>query len=756
MNHLQRWTCSAFCTGFVISLMMLASHPSYAKDRWYGSESVWAGSEGYCYNNDEWSNNTPYITEKGTPSDTSTPRPVPNLDCWLTQAWPTIGAQIIWQEGYTSGTTMVSYPNWTQAQKTDLLNAFATAWNWYEQNFTCNATNQSGCDLFPVGNWNGSVPPQNQVANDPNNVFGYTVLSATDAWHYYVDSVAQTLAAQLGHWYYWDLRWQYFINVSDLKYLLDSREMFFWNGWTADSQGFGYATVPFYDGIGGIVDAIGSPIHGEVTLTAPRYQLDFLRTKGMIHDSDVAATIYAAFDWGRDNLAHYNSAGLSETQAEKSIWNYDGEPPVSFMLNGTQSTTATDIAIGLGGTIHWTAGCHGTSGFYKSILRSANIPVQVLNVSQCPAGCAHSQVNIAINQSAVGSPQKTFLSHSDDIYSQAFRDQTVGSWAATNPPTTPVQSTQNLFLSYTNSYSYYFDPSLGYAQLIGDVDASSASYLLGLSANGFAPTNVMMNSYCNDLAQGLSHAAGQVYNNNFVSLGTTMRGITVSAVENAGLWTALEAKRVATPGGCTNPSFQPVSQQHSLPTNQAPVVNAGSNQTITLPAAASLAGTVTDDGQPNPPGKVTTKWAKVSGPGTVTFANASSLKTTATFSVAGSYTLSLTASDSALATTGNIVVAVNAAGTTPCSGLCSNPTSFTINGSFQSGNLGSGAVCYQTTSTMKGGNCGNFVAPRTLKVNGTTEPCTGANWSSLPAKKNGGYCIQTTSGNQSWAYFTAF
>ena len=34
------------------------------------------------------------------------------------------------------------------------------------------------------------------------------------------------------------------------------------------------------------------------------------------------------------------------------------------------------------------------------------------------------------------------------------------------------------------------------------------------------------------------------------------------------------------------------------PTNQAPQVNAGTDQTITLPATADLTGTVTDDGSP--------------------------------------------------------------------------------------------------------------------------------------------------------------
>ena len=193
------------------------------------------------------------------------------------------------------------------------------------------------------------------------------------------------------------------------------------------------------------------------------------------------------------------------------------------------------------------------------------------------------------------------------------------------------------------------------------------------------------------------------------------------------------------------------------PVNQAPTVNAGPDQTITLPATASLSGTASDDHLPNPPNAVTTTWSKQSGPGTVTFGNASALATTATFSAAGSYTLRLTASDSALSGSDDIVVTVNAAsGNSPCTGLCTNPVNFTISGSFQSGNLNTGAVCYQTTSVIHGGNCGNFVSPRTLSVNGTTEPCTGSNWASIPATRNGGYCIQTTAGNQAWAYFTAW
>jgi hypothetical protein len=98
------------------------------------------------------------------------------------------------------------------------------------------------------------------------------------------------------------------------------------------------------------------------------------------------------------------------------------------------------------------------------------------------------------------------------------------------------------------------------------------------------------------------------------------------------------------------------------PTNQPPVVSAGPDQTITLPTtSASLTGTASDDGLPNPPAALTYAWSMVSGPGTVTFSAPTALATTATFSATGSYTLRLTVSDSLLTTTDDVVITVNPA-----------------------------------------------------------------------------------------------
>jgi hypothetical protein len=68
---------------------------------------------------------------------------------------------------------------------------------------------------------------------------------------------------------------------------------------------------------------------------------------------------------------------------------------------------------------------------------------------------------------------------------------------------------------------------------------------------------------------------------------------------------------------------------HRINDNDPPTVNAGADQTVVHPNAASLQGTVDDDGLPD--GTLTTTWSKLSGPGTVTFQDAESPQTSATF-----------------------------------------------------------------------------------------------------------------------------
>ncbi len=97
------------------------------------------------------------------------------------------------------------------------------------------------------------------------------------------------------------------------------------------------------------------------------------------------------------------------------------------------------------------------------------------------------------------------------------------------------------------------------------------------------------------------------------------------------------------------------------PTNAAPTANAGADQSVTLPNAAALAGTAGDDGLPAG-STLTVLWSQVSGPGTTTFTAPTSASTSATFSVAGTYVLQLTASDGTLSTSDTVAITVSASG----------------------------------------------------------------------------------------------
>jgi hypothetical protein len=112
------------------------------------------------------------------------------------------------------------------------------------------------------------------------------------------------------------------------------------------------------------------------------------------------------------------------------------------------------------------------------------------------------------------------------------------------------------------------------------------------------------------------------------------------------------------------PDMGAFESQSITPDNQPPTVDAGPDQTITLPDDAVLSGAVTDDGLPAPP-MLIQQWSMVSGPGMVTFADASAVDTTASFSTHGTYVLRLTASDGELTGDDEITITVHPDPSTP-------------------------------------------------------------------------------------------
>ena len=81
--------------------------------------------------------------------------------------------------------------------------------------------------------------------------------------------------------------------------------------------------------------------------------------------------------------------------------------------------------------------------------------------------------------------------------------------------------------------------------------------------------------------------------------------------------------------------------------NRAPGVNAGPDQSLTLPVtSATLSASVADDNRPTATLQVS--WSQVAGPSAVVFADPSIKSTTVTLGAPGTYVLRITASDGEL------------------------------------------------------------------------------------------------------------
>jgi hypothetical protein len=118
-------------------------------------------------------------------------------------------------------------------------------------------------------------------------------------------------------------------------------------------------------------------------------------------------------------------------------------------------------------------------------------------------------------------------------------------------------------------------------------------------------------------------------------------------------------------------------------TNQAPVADAGPDQTAILSGTSvqvTLGGSASDDGLPQG-SSVAVTWTRVSGPAAVSFSNASSANTSASFTATGSYVLRLTATDGTLADSDDVTVTINASGGGSTTSFSAVQDAFTQNGS---------------------------------------------------------------------------
>ena len=251
------------------------------------------------------------------------------------------------------------------------------SWSAVEQRELCNAIVE-----IRDGSFRGmpDAPPVTLALNSNGTLFS-AGLEAPLAWSYFLAYVAQSVVAEMTGETRWSLSTY---TTSELSLLFDSRSLF---EWLTGQQRYGILRQH---------NLLFS--HGAVTPGDPVRTFDFLKTNGLL-GATARETIERVLDWCRDNLVHYYDG--SDPANFRGYWQYEGWPPVERILSATTHS--------IHGHKHWTAGCWGTTGFLRTVLRTANIPVALEN----PCG-GHAMPRFV--------REALFLSHGDDPYSSLSKD----------------------------------------------------------------------------------------------------------------------------------------------------------------------------------------------------------------------------------------------------------------------------------------------------------------------------------------------
>ncbi len=297
------------------------------------------------------------------------------VDDWLT-LHPKVRDSMIWQTPQQSQ----RYSAWSQQRKEALQKAFDVARNHQ-----------------PTGL---ADPPPNVVPSQTDDNLAYTALKESDAWPLYLAHAANSLAIEIGSNVPWTVT-KY--SAQELAILFDSREMFKWNpqyeAYEID-QGHTGVMVPSPP------DVVRAFLRNNVGVLSGGHHIQIgpLLSSITLQES----VIDGLFDWCRNHLYHY--AGIPVPSNMDAYWQYRGWPPASRVISGTIASEVISGKKFVYPLMHWTAGCHGTVGFLRSVLRVVNIPVKDLIVAQ-HALAAFPTIN-------------KYLSHGDDLLTRSYPPET--------------------------------------------------------------------------------------------------------------------------------------------------------------------------------------------------------------------------------------------------------------------------------------------------------------------------------------------
>src|SRR5579862_4347349 len=287
-------------------------------------------------------------------------------------------------------------------------------------------------------------------------------------------------------------------------------------------------------------------------------------------------------------------------------------------------------------------------GMYKNLTKAT--PGKEVMTNQ---GIAIKTLQQLLGNYKVDGSQPTFPSGVDGVRFDSAGNKVYVVWAITGLDMSETASGSFTLPSGTNFKKYLYDgssPGLvsGTVSLIGDPyilvqtsgNISSVNCNAGTNQAITLPTSTATLDASTSSANNStisSYAWTQVSGPNSASLSNANTVTATASNLLAGTYTFQVSIKDAANDSCSS-TIQITVNAAATP----PTVNAGGNQTITLPTnTVSLVGTTTDVS-----GTVTsTTWTQVSGPNTATISSASSLTTAVKNLAAGSYVFQLSATD---------------------------------------------------------------------------------------------------------------
>ena len=415
------------------------------------------------------------------------------LACYL--HWnPNVAAAIVWRKPGAAPQTQIAVPwsQWDANSQNDLNLAFYYAFEWMN----------GGLQTF--NGYQLTDPPVNQF-NQPDSAPAITEFAPTDAWHLYVNSIAQSLAVEIGEFLPWTIT-EY--DAPELQTLFDSNNIVSLEMESANTLD---PSIPL---VWGYVPA------GFTMVAPPTTYFQFLVNQNIIQGNHLS-TIENLINWSRYNLLHIlNWSDITALQFQ-GWWNYRGSSPGSAVLSGTLGPyqTANPIPPFPPGMPHnWVYGCHGVVTLYQGLLRTVNIPTDY--VIEFGHGMP---IWWTVSES---------LSHGDDVESQIL----IKNNAEMNEPSTwetwPEYAPSSDFpVSLTNFNNWFTGPNANSLNVGRQAyEAWTIQY----------PDADLLTMYCNDKAHGLSPANGTVLASLQGSLLLDL--FPLSSLESMGFWNTLASE----------------------------------------------------------------------------------------------------------------------------------------------------------------------------------------------------------------------